>query len=380
MTKSLFALLASALTLVACQNPPQSGNARQQLQSFRAGSSNPIPIDSALGEQLAPNEAALTQEIETSILSKLQKQVGQFPMTRDVHAKQHGCVKSFFEVNSAALPPQYRVGVFAQNKVFPSWVRFSNGQGEPKPDAAGDVRGFGLKLMGVPGEKLLEKERMEQTQDFLMINTVDFFIDDLRTYAKFIDATGKGGIGLAGFAVTHPSLMYRIYKIFNQQTSNPLEVDYYSTTPYKLGNTAVKYRVKPCRSGLTAYPKNPTPDFLRENMARSLQTQESCFDFMIQLQKDPRSMPIEQATAHWDETLSPWLPVGRLRIPAQQFDSAQQMGFCENMSYTPWHSLPEHKPLGATNRVRKSVYEAVSMFRHHHNNAVRKEPTSHQIF
>jgi hypothetical protein len=234
--------------------------------------------------------------------------------------------------------------------------------------------------MGVPGEKLLEKERNEQTQDFLLINTPDFFIADLRTYNKFIEATGKGGIGLAGFAITHPGVMYRIYKIFNQKMSNPLEADFYSTTPYKLGNTVVKYRVKPCQTGLTPMPSQPTADYLRENMARSLQQKDSCFQFMLQLQKDPRQMPLEDATVHWDETFSPWLPVATVKIPRQTFDSPQQMGFCENLSMTPWHSLPEHKPLGAPNRVRKSVYELVSMFRHHQNNAVRKEPTSHTIF
>lgn len=374
-------MAATALTLFTlggCQSLPQN-TPRQQLTAFRAGAPANIPLDTALGEVAAPNEAALTEEIEVSILTALQKEAGKFPMTRDVHAKHHGCVKAFFDADGSALPPALRVGVFAAPKSYPSWVRFSNGQGKPKPDADGDVRGFGLKLMGVPGPKLLEDERNEQTQDFLLINTPDFFIDDLRTYSSFIRATGKGGLGLAGFAVTHPRVMYRILKIFGQKVANPLETDFFSTTPYKLGNTVVKYRVKPCVTGKTPYPAKPTPDYMRENMARSLSSSDSCFTFMVQLQKDPRRMPLEDATVHWDEALSPWIPVGNLRIPAQRFDSPAQMGFCENMSYTPWHSLPEHKPLGAPNRVRKSVYQLVSKFRHQHNNAPRREPVSHAI-
>lgn len=378
MKKSSLFALAGALTLAACQSLPQNTPQRQQLQAFRATRA-PIQLDTALGEQLAPNEQALTEDIQTAILAGMQKDAGTFPVTRDVHAKHHGCVKSFVEVNNAALPPQLRVGVFAHNQAYPGWIRFSNGQGHPKPDADGDVRGFGLKLMGVPGLKLLEEERNEQTQDFLMINTPDFFIDDLRTYASFIEATGKGGLGLAAFAVTHPTIMYKIYKIFNQKMANPLETDFYSSTPYKLGNTVVKYRVKPCNTGLTPYPASPSPDFLRENMGRSLSQQDSCFTFMVQLQKDPRSMPLENATVHWDENLSPWLPVATIKIPRQTFDTPAQQGFCENLSFTPWHSLPEHKPLGAPNRVRKSVYEMVSKFRHHANNVPRKEPTSHSL-
>ena len=371
-------LLATGAILAACQSLPQNTPQRQQLQSFRA-SRAPMPLDTALGEVAAPNEEALTAEIESAILTGMKKEAGNFPMTRDVHAKHHGCVKSFTEINNAALPPQLRVGVFAHNQAYPSWIRFSNGQGKPKADADGDVRGFGLKLMGVPGAKLLEEERNEQTQDFLMINTPDFFIDDLRTYSSFIQATGKGGLGLAAFAITHPGVMYKISKIFGQKMANPLETNFFSSTPYKLGNTVVKYRVQPCRTGLTPYPASPTPDFLRENMGRSLAQSDSCFTFMVQLQKDPRSMPLEDATVHWDENLSPWLPVATVKIPRQNFDTPAQQSFCENLSFTPWHSLPEHKPLGAPNRVRKSVYELVSKFRHAHNSAPRREPTSHDI-
>lgn len=368
----------TALSLVACQSVPQPTPERNQLASFRAQRAS-IPIDTQLGEAAVANEAALTEEIGTVILKGLQKEAGKFPMTRDVHAKHHGCVKSFFEVNNAALPQQLRVGVFARNQSYPSWIRFSNGQGKPKNDIDGDIRGFGLKLMGVPGAKLLENERNEQTQDFLLINTPDFFIKNLPDYVGFIEATTNGGLGLAGYAITHPGVMYKIYKIFGQKVANPLEIDFFSTTPYKLGSTAVKYRVKSCQPGKTPMPSNPTPNFLRENLSRSLSNQEACFTFMVQLQKDTRSMPVEDSTVHWDENQSPWLPVANIRIPAQRFDSEAQMGYCENMSYTPWHSLPEHKPLGAANRVRKTVYEQVSQFRHHHNNVPRKEPTSHDL-
>jgi hypothetical protein len=46
----------------------------------------------------------------------------------------------------------------------------------------------------------------------------------------------------------------------------------------------------------------------------------------------------------------------------------------ENLSFTPWHSLPEHRPLGNLNRARKKVYEATSRKRHLENNAPRAEP------
>ena len=50
------------------------------------------------------------------------------------------------------------------------------------------------------------------------------------------------------------------------------------------------------------------------------------------------------------------------------------MTFCENLSYTPWHSLPDHRPIGGINRARKVVYEAISKVRHDYNAVPRREP------
>jgi hypothetical protein len=46
---------------------------------------------------------------------------------------------------------------------------------------------------------------------------------------------------------------------------------------------------------------------------------------------------------------------------------------------SPWHSLPEHRPLGGINRSSKLVYEVISRFRHTENKVPRREPTSWQI-
>ena len=54
-------------------------------------------------------------------------------------------------------------------------------------------------------------------------------------------------------------------------------------------------------------------------------------------------MPVENPTIAWDEAASPFRKVATIRIPAQTFDTPEQMTFCENLSYTPWHALPEHE-------------------------------------
>jgi len=38
--------------------------------------------------------------------------------------------------------------------------------------------------------------------------------------------------------------------------------------------------------------------------------------------------------------------------------------FCENLSFDPWHTLPEQRPLGAINRIRLQVHSGISAKRH----------------
>ena len=64
--------------------------------------------------------------------------------------------------------------------------------------------------------------------------------------------------------------------------------------------------------------------------------------------------------ADWDEAETPYVNVARITIPAPQrrVDSERRAARCENLVFTPWHSLAEHRPLGSINRLRKAVYLA----------------------
>jgi hypothetical protein len=148
----------------------------------------------------------------------------------------------------------------------------------------------------------------------------------------------------------------------------------------KLVSIAVKYRAKPCSDSVSPIPANPSPDYLKETMANTLSQKDACFNFMVQFRKGSfEDMPVEDSTKEWSEKVSPFIPVATVIIPRQQFANDKQMNFCENLSFTPWHSLPEHKPLGAPNRVRKVVYETISKYRHQQNGIERKEPTNFDI-
>ena len=90
-------------------------------------------------------------------------------------------------------------------------------------------------------------------------------------------------------------------------------------------------------------------------------------------------MPVEDSTVTWSEDDSPFVPVARIEVPAQTFDSAAQTTFCEDLSFSPWHATTAHRPLGSLNRTRKVVYEATSAARHRLNGVQRVEPTDFTV-
>jgi len=239
---------------------------------------------------------------------------------------------------------------------------------KPGADRKPDARGMAVKLMNVPGDKILDEEKHEQTQDFLMINHPVFFARDVLSYVSLI-----GGSPLLFFA-THPHDAFGMIGLLLRKVPNPLFIRYWSETPYLLGNTAVKYSAVPCSMKGLKEVDHHNENYLKEAMAATLHETEACFDFMVQLRTNANTMPIEDPTIRWSEKESPFIPVAQLKIPAQVFDSTEQMDFCENLSFTPWHALPDHRPLGGVNRARKVVYTTISKLRHELNGATRQEP------
>ena len=75
------------------------------------------------------------------------------------------------------------------------------------------------------------------------------------------------------------------------------------------------------------------------------------------------SFDVEDVITAWDEAKAPFVPVARISIPEQQFDTPEQNAACEALTYNPWHAIEAHKPLGTINRMRRVVYQAISELR-----------------
>ncbi len=108
-------------------------------------------------------------------------------------------------------------------------------------------------------------------------------------------------------------------------------------------------------------------------MVNTLKKGDACMEFLIQPRTSDK-LDVEDALDEWEESDAPLYKVATIRIPQQVFDTPEQQKVCENLSYTPWHALPEHKPLGGINRLRKVVCERISTVRHEMNQAEPKEP------
>lgn len=373
----LFVFTPLVFALTGCSDALYS----QKTTPVKTSSENIIypKIDPFLGEKLQPNEEVLAQNIAQVIEKSIREQYTAGNALRDAHPKAHGCVRAEFHV-SKNIPTQLAKGIFIPDQTYQAWIRFSNASNDASnADINKDARGIAIKLLGVSGDKILESEKQATTQDFIMINHPVFFANDAKRYLSFMNDVNshnmirKLHIPIAlGFKGTMNALGAR-----NSQIANPLYARYWSMVPYQLGlgndRQAVKYSVRSCSVTPNNLPKNPSHDFLREALKNTLQSTDACMEFLIQ-PRTSSQMLVEDSMTEWNEKAAPFYQVATIHIPKQNFDTPEQNQFCENLSFTPWHALPEHKPLGAVNRMRKVIYENISRVRHDINSAPRQEP------
>ena len=152
------------------------------------------------------------------------------------------------------LPEHLRHGFLAQPRSFPAWVRFSG----PGPYAPPDLEDYGqcsvgIKLMDVPGPKLLDDERA--TQDLLLVSPASFVTPDIRENAKLQRwVRAKAPLGYAINPGDTHLLHLAMQLLYSPVHANPLEVQYYSNVPFLLGDGTGRAVLA------AAGPAHPHPD------------------------------------------------------------------------------------------------------------------------
>ena len=307
-------------------------------------------------ERLLPDEEQITASIiETQSAFTRRQYSHALPALRVGNTKTHGAVRGRFEV-LPDLPTHLRRGLFAEQRTYPAWVRFAGPGPYAPPDIKdGGILSIGIKLMDVGGPKLLEDEQW--TQDFTGITAPTFTTPNIVENLKLQRRILAGAPILYFVNLRDSHLLDGIMQgLFARALGNPLDEQYWSCVAYSLGEgQAMHYSVRPREARRTKIPRRPTPNYLRRAMAETLREREVAFDFLVQIQTDSHAMPIEDASVVWPERRSPFVPVARLVLPVQEFDSPAQMSFAENLSYNPWHSIEGHRPLGNQNRARRRM-------------------------
>jgi hypothetical protein len=334
-------------------------------------------------ERAEPDEAAYLEDIITTMGKQMQGLWKAGNYQRGGNTKTHGIVRAEFIVRDD-LPENMRRGIYAKPRTYPAWVRFSG----PGPYITPDIDDVGfmsmsIKLMDVPGSKLMDDEKF--TQDMFGVSPPTFVTGDTKSNADLQYWSLKNASIFHFLKLkNHHVLDLVMQSLWIKTQSSPLENQYFSCVPYLLGEgQAMQYSMRSrltTRTRVPRLPLRPPDNYLREAMAATLAKQDVEFDILLQLQTDPFKMPIEDNAVYWPPRLSPRVPAAILRIPQQTFDSPEQLAFARILSYNPWHSIPEHRPLGNQSRARMRMYKELSTYRQSMNGVQHYEPNGSETF
>jgi len=334
-------------------------------------------------ERIQPDEETHLDDIIATMGNQMRRlwQAGDFQ--RAGNTKTHGMVRGEIAIRED-LPEHMRRGIFAQPRTYRAWVRLSG----PGPYITPDIDDVGfmsmsIKLMGVPGPKLLDDEKF--TQDMFGVSPPTFVTPDTNANSQLQHWSYKNAQIFYFLNFTHPHVMDLVMQsLWIKTQSSPLESAYFSCVPYLLGEgQAMQYSLWPrlkTRTRVPRLPFRPPDNYLREAMVATLARQDVEFDILLQVQTDPHLMPIENNAVLWPTRLSPRVPAAVLRIPKQKFDSPEQLAFARILSYNPWHCIPEHRPLGNQSRARLRLYKELSTLRQSMNRVEHYEPTGDESF
>jgi hypothetical protein len=334
-------------------------------------------------ERLLPDEESFTDSIVKSFTRQMTDLWRPGGFERGGNTKTQGIVRGEFIVHDE-IPAHMKRGIYAKAQTFPAWVRFSG----PGPYITPDIDDVGfmsisIKLMGVPGPKLMDDEQF--TLDMFAVSTPTFVTPNAKCNAALqIESVKNAQIFYFVNLRESHILDLVMQSLFIKTQSSPFEAPYFSCVPYLRGEgQAMQYSVWPKSTKSTPIPRlplRPPDDYLRNAMVASLAEGDVELDIRVQMQTDPHLMPIENAGVLWPEKLSPRVSVATLRLPRQKFNSPAQLEFAKRLSYNPWHTIPDHRPLGNQSRARKRMYWALSTLRHNMNAVPHYEPSGDEVF
>ena len=307
-------------------------------------------------EIAADEEQELLRHAET--LRALQRRhAARGGVGRALHRKSHAGALAELRTRGD-VPAPYRVGIFAAPGSYRAYVRFSSGSGKDQPDRVGDVRGVAVKVVGVPGTKLIPGLEGARTQDFLLIKSPATPFRHAREFVGVVQAASNPLHLFPLMFRLGPGRVLAILKRLTASLKEPVTslatLRYWSALPTRLGDHAARWSLTPVGAAPGAQA-----DSLRGDLTARLAAGPLTFTLSAQLYVDPVQTPIEDASVDWDEAISPYVPLAELVLPQQDLSSERGRrveAFVEALSFDPWHAPVEFRPLGNMMRARNHAY------------------------
>lgn len=344
-------------------------------------------------ETVSPDEAETQQElIETfrGIIETVDRDHGH--AFRSVHAKSHALLEGRLTV-LPGLEPELAQGLFAKAATYPVLLRISTNAGDPLPDSISIPRGLAIKVIGVDGDRLPGSEG-EVIQDFVLANGRAFaapdpqgFLKSLKLLAATTDKAewGKKAIS-AVFRVTEKAIeavggeSATLKSLGGYPNSHPLGERYFSQVPIRYGDHIAKIGVFPLSPNFKALSDTEIAiagreNALREEVAKELAQRGGQWEIRVQLCRDLSENPVEDGSVAWPETDNPYFTVAIIEVDAQTGWSDERARVLDDAtSFSPWHGITAHQPLGAIMRARKPAYEDSSELRARLNGCPLHQP------
>ncbi|WP_245258640.1 catalase family protein [Methylopila sp. M107] len=292
------------------------------------------------------------------------------------------------------LPEPLAQGLFSAPGRYAGVMRLSTNPGDVLDDSVSAPRGLALKIVGVEGERLPGSRPDDRAQDFVMANAPVFaapnsaaFLKNLKLLAKTTDkAEGAKKVLSAALRTTEAVIeafggeSATVVALGGQPLTHILGETFYSQTPFLYGRNVAKFSIAPVSSELKALEGEMVSidgraDAHRDEVNAFFKRNGGEWELRVQFLTDTDAMPIEDASVEWPEDDSPYVTVARIRAAAQDgWSEAKAKEIDDGLSFSPWHGLAAHRPLGSINRVRKESYESSTAFRAERNGCPIHEP------
>jgi len=336
-----------------------------------AGSVLAAPPTTDWKEQIGADEPAQFAAFAKRIQEIQTKLAGGSDVQRGFHAKIHAAMSASLRV-LPDLPDYLKHGFLADAKTYRCYVRFSNGVGISQNDAKPDVRGFAVKVLGVPGKKLLDGEEDAVTQDFLSTNSVVSLARNATQFMAFAAANVNPltlPFTMAKEIGAHEAARITAFLAFSLARP-PLSLaveNFWSGGCIKFGPYAAKFIWKPVGAD-AAHGILPSRDGLRADLHARLAKADLRYDLFLQFYVDEQRTPIEDASIEWKESDAPPVKVAELTIKQRDLDAPEaqkEEELINSYAFTPWHCTEDLRPIGHIMRARKLVYKASAEHRRH---------------